>query len=99
MVRATACVATSRTCIGWLLLLPAAVLLVTFTHYPAVATLYHSFFSTPKAGRPAVWVGLENYQAMAPTRCSGRCSRNNVWFALGTIPTSIALALADGAAG
>ena len=26
---------------GWLLLLPAAVLLVTFTHYPAVATLYH----------------------------------------------------------
>ena len=50
--------------IGWLLLLPAAVLLVTFTHYPVAATLYHSFFSTPKASRPAVWVGLENYQAM-----------------------------------
>jgi sn-glycerol 3-phosphate transport system permease protein len=33
---------------GWLLLLPATVLLVTFTHYPAVATLVGSFFSTPK---------------------------------------------------
>ena len=33
---------------GWLLLLPAAVLLATFTHFPAVATLYHSFFSNPR---------------------------------------------------
>ena len=32
---------------GWLLLLPAAVLLVAFTHYPTVATLWGSFFSTP----------------------------------------------------
>ena len=40
---------------GWLLLLPAAILLVTFTHYPAVATLVASFFSTPKGARPAVW--------------------------------------------
>ncbi len=49
---------------GWLLLLPAAVLLVAFTHYPAAATLYHSFFSTPKPGRAAVYVGLDNYRAM-----------------------------------
>src|SRR3989454_12403030 len=38
---------------GWLRLLPAALLLVTFTHYPALGTLYHSLFSTPKAGRAA----------------------------------------------
>ena len=49
---------------GWLLLLPAAVLLVTFTHYPAVATIIDSFFSTPKGDRAAVFVGLDNYQAM-----------------------------------
>ena len=48
--------------IGWLLLLPAMVLLVAFTHYPAVATAWHSFFSTPKGARPAVFVGLENYR-------------------------------------
>jgi sn-glycerol 3-phosphate transport system permease protein len=80
--------------IGWLLLLPAAVLLVTFTHYPAVATLYHSLFSTPKAGRPAVWVGLENYQAMVADPVFWQSLRNNVLFALGTIPTSMAIALA-----
>ena len=30
---------------GWLLLTPAAILLVTFTHYPTVATVFDSFFS------------------------------------------------------
>ena len=38
---------------GWLLVLPAAVLLVAFTHYPAVATLVGSFYATPKGSRPA----------------------------------------------
>ena len=45
--------------LAYLLLLPAFVLLVAFTHYPAVATLIDSFFSTPKGARPARWVGLE----------------------------------------
>jgi sn-glycerol 3-phosphate transport system permease protein len=78
---------------GWLLLLPAAVLLATFTHYPAVATLYHSFFSTPKGARPAAWVGLDNYHAMLADPIFWQSLRNNALFALGTIPTSIALAL------
>ena len=78
---------------GWLLLLPAAVLLATFTHYPAAATLYHSFFSTPRGARPAVWVGLDNYAAMAADPVFWQALRNNALFALGTIPTSIALAL------
>ncbi len=38
---------------AWLLLLPALLLLVGFTHYPTVATLIDSFFSTPKGSRPA----------------------------------------------
>ena len=80
--------------VGWLLLLPAAVLLVGFTHYPAVATLYHSLFSTPRAGRPAMWVGLESYRTMAADPVFWQSLRNNVLFALGTIPTSMALALA-----
>jgi len=78
---------------GWLLLLPATVLLAAFTHYPAVATLVASFFSTPKGARPAVWVGLDNYQAMVADPVFWQTLRNNALFALGTIPTSIALAL------
>src|SRR3984893_673132 len=78
---------------GWLLLLPAAVLLLTFTHYPVAATLYHSFFSNPKAGRPAVWVGADNYRAMVEDPVFWQVVGNNMWFAVGTIPVSIALAL------
>jgi sn-glycerol 3-phosphate transport system permease protein len=79
---------------GWLLLLPSAVLLVLFTHYPAVSTLWHSFFSTPKGANPAVFVGLDNYSAMVDDPVFWKVLRNNVVFALGTIPLSIALAIA-----
>jgi sn-glycerol 3-phosphate transport system permease protein len=78
---------------GWLLLLPAAVLLVAFTHYPTVATLLHSFFATPKGSRPAPFVGLENYDFMLEDPIFWRVLGNNLLFALGTIPASIALAL------
>ena len=79
---------------AWLMLLPALVLLATFTHYPAIATLVDSFFSTPKGSRPSVWVGLENYQVMLEDPIFWQALRNNLWFALGTIPLSIGLALA-----
>ena len=78
---------------GWLLFLPAAVLLAAFTHYPAVATLWHSFLSTPKGDRPAVWVGLDNSQGMVEDPVFWQVLANNLWFALGTIPVSIALAM------
>jgi len=78
---------------GWLLLLPAAALLVTFTHYPVAATLYHSLFSTPRPGRPSMWVGLDNYRALADDPVFWQVLSNNVWYALGTIPLSIGLAL------
>lgn len=78
---------------AWLLLLPALVLLVAFTHWPAVATLIDSFYSTPKGTRAAVWVGVENYQAMAEDPVFWQAVRNNLWFAAATIPASIGLAL------
>jgi sn-glycerol 3-phosphate transport system permease protein len=78
---------------AYLLLLPAFVLLVAFTHVPAVATLVDSFFSTPKGARPGVWVGLDNYQAMVDDPVFWKAARNNLWFALATIPCSIGLAL------
>ena len=79
--------------VGWLLVLPALVLLVTFTHYPALATLIFSLFSTPKRNRPAVFVGTEQYQAMLADPVFWQSLQNNAVYALGTIPTSIALAL------
>ena len=80
--------------IGWLLLLPAMVLLVAFTHWPAAATVWHSLHSTPKGSRPAVFVGLDVYRGMVEDDVFWQALRNNLWFALATIPASIALALA-----
>ena len=78
---------------GWLLLLPAMACLALFTHWPAVASFIESFYSTPKARRPARFIGLENYQQMLADPIFWKALSNNLWFALGTIPTSIALAL------
>ena len=78
---------------AWLLLLPALLLLIAFTHYPAVSTLIDSLHSTPKGSRPGVWVGLENYQVMVEDPVFWRSVRNNLWFAAATIPASIGLAL------
>ncbi len=79
---------------GWLLLTPAAILLVAFTHYPAAATFIDSFFSTGTAIRPSRFVGVDNYAALANDPVFWQVLGNNLWFALGTIPTGIALALA-----
>ncbi len=84
----------SRTAVhGWLLVLPAAVLLAAFTHSPTVATLLHSFFATPKGGRPAPFVGFDNYEYMVEDPIFWRVLGNNLSYALATIPVSIALAL------
>ena len=68
-------------------------LLAAFTHYPILATLRDSLLSNPRAGRPAVFVGLDNYHFMAADPVFWQVVRNNAVFALGTIPASIALAL------
>ena len=77
---------------AWLLLLPAAVLLAAFTHYPILATIRQSLYFTKRNGTE-VFVGLDNYRAMAADPIFWKALINNFWFALGTIPTSIALAL------
>jgi sn-glycerol 3-phosphate transport system permease protein len=85
---------TTRWVHAWLLLLPALALLVLFTHYPAVANLWHSFFTTPKGARPAQFVGLENYRTLVDDPIFWQALVNNLWYALGTIPLSIVIALA-----
>jgi sn-glycerol 3-phosphate transport system permease protein len=78
---------------GWLLLLPAMALLALFTHWPALATFIDSFWSTPKLRRASVFVGMDNYSSMLSDSVFWQALVNNLLFALGTIPISIALAL------
>jgi len=78
---------------AWLLLLPALVLLAAFTHWPAVATLFHSVMSTPKKNRPSRFAGLDNFREMVADEVFWRALWNNIAFAVGTIPLSIGLAI------
>lgn len=78
---------------GWLLLLPAMALLALFTHWPAIGTLIDSFYSTPRPRRAASYVGLDNYRQILDDPIFWQSLSNNLWFAIGTIPVSIALAM------
>jgi len=79
---------------GALLLLPAAVLLSTLSYLPTFTTLINSLFLPGFRGAPTEFVGLENYRLLIEDSTFWRVARNNLIYALGTIPTSIALALA-----
>ena len=79
---------------GWALLAPALVLLALFTHWPALASIVESFMSTARPRRPSKFVGLANYEQIIGDPVFWQSLINNLWFALGTIPTSIALAIA-----
>lgn len=78
---------------GLALLAPALVLLVGFTLFPTVATLWDSFHSTPRGRRAATWVGLANYQTMLADPVFWKAVSNTVLYAAVTIPASIAMAL------
>ena len=70
------------------------VLLVAFTHWPALATVWDSFMSTGRRGRPSHFIGIENYRSMVQDDVFWQAFVNNVVYAIGTVPLSIALAIA-----
>jgi sn-glycerol 3-phosphate transport system permease protein len=84
---------TATSVYAWLLLLPASVLMIAFTHFPIVGGFFSSFFSTARPGRPSKFVGLENYQYMVNDPVFWQVLGNNFLYALGTIPVSVSLAL------
>jgi sn-glycerol 3-phosphate transport system permease protein len=78
---------------GWLLFIPAGILLTLFAFLPTVTTVWQSLFSKGTARRPARFVGLDNYEALLADPVFWQVAQNSLWYAVGTIPTSIAIAL------
>ena len=76
------------------MVLPAVVLLVGFTHWPTVQTVIDSVYSTPRGSRAGVFVGWDNYAALADDRVFWQALWNNAIYAAVTIPASVILALA-----
>src|SRR5690625_6751879 len=84
----------SATLYGWLLFAPAGVMLTLFAFTPTATTFWQSVFSRGTARRPARFIGLDNYEAMVADPVFWKVVKNSLWYSLGTIPTSIAIALA-----
>ncbi|ADU72260.1 carbohydrate ABC transporter permease [Pantoea sp. At-9b] len=78
---------------GYLLMLPALVFLLLFTHYPALATLWESVFSAARNGHPAHFVGLDNYRALLDDEVFIQSLWNNLLYAVITIPLAVLLSL------
>ncbi len=78
---------------AWLLLLPALSLLIAFTHWPTLKSFWRSFTWARSDVAPSQFVGLDNYRILLDDPVFWKVIENNFWYALGTVPTSIGLAI------
>ncbi|MDF2719117.1 MAG: transporter permease [Paenibacillus sp.] len=78
---------------AWLLLLPSLLFLFLFTFYPIAKTIRLSFYQADLASPEPIFVGLDNYSGLLADEVFAKVMSNNLLFALGTVPTSMALAL------
>ncbi|GGB43833.1 ABC transporter permease [Tistrella bauzanensis] len=76
-----------------LMLLPAVVLLGAFTHLPAVQTVISALYTTPKANRPARFIGLDHYRFLLDDPVFLKAAWNNLIFAAATVPATILISL------
>jgi len=78
---------------GWLLVLPALVMIGLFTHYPIFSTIFHSLYSNGTLAKPADFIGLENYAYLINDEIFWKVLKNNMIYSMCTVPISIAMAL------
>jgi sn-glycerol 3-phosphate transport system permease protein len=77
----------------YLYLLPSLLFLAIFTYYPMGFSAFLSLFRWNVLNPERVFIGFENYLQLAREPLFWLVLRNNLFYALGTIPTSMALAL------
>ncbi|MFC8684702.1 carbohydrate ABC transporter permease [Brevibacillus porteri] len=78
---------------AWLLLLPSLIFLLLFTFYPVIQTFILSFHQADLGSPEPFFNGIDNYKQMVEDEVFWKVLTNNIWFAIGTVPTSVALAL------
>jgi sn-glycerol 3-phosphate transport system permease protein len=77
----------------YLYLLPSLVFLAVFTYYPIGFSAYLSLFRWNVLNPERIFIGLQNYLLLWREPLFWLVLRNNLFYALGTIPTTMALAL------
>ncbi|RGB70047.1 MULTISPECIES: carbohydrate ABC transporter permease [Oscillospiraceae] len=78
--------------IPYLFIAPNMILFLTFMIVPLFYTIYISLTKWNILGTP-VFIGLENYQKLLTSKVFWRSVWNTVYYTLGTVPTSMVLAL------
>ena len=78
---------------AWIFLLPSLIFLIMFTLYPIVKTVYMSFFREDLSTVEPIYIGLDNFKMMLEDEVFRKAFMNNLWFAIGTVPTSVLLGL------
>ena len=78
---------------AWVMLLPALLSMLTFTHWPFVQTIILSFYRKKMSIAGEKFVGFSNYQAVMKDPYFGLVASNTVIFTLIVVPISLALGL------
>ena len=82
-----------RRSLPWLLLAPSLLLLAAFTYLPIVRLAWESLHDKPHGTATTLWVGLGNYINLFADKAFTQSVANNLVYAAGTVPASMALAL------
>jgi sn-glycerol 3-phosphate transport system permease protein len=77
----------------YLLLAPSLLLLAAFTYLPIVRVAWESFYDKPHGAPASLFVGLRNYSDLFADKAFVQAVVNNLVYAVGTVPASMALAL------
>src|SRR5215468_4192436 len=75
----------------FLLLAPSLVLLAAFTYLPIVRVTWESLHDKPHGTAKSLFVGLGNYSALFADKAFIQSVVNNIVYAAGTVPPSMAL--------
>ncbi|WP_145453243.1 carbohydrate ABC transporter permease, partial [Staphylococcus epidermidis] len=78
---------------AWLFLLPSLIFLIMFTLYPMIKTLFTSFFQSDLSTADPVYIGADNFKMMWQDEVFRKALINNIWFAVGTVPTSLLIGM------
>jgi len=76
---------------AYALLLPSLIFLALFTFYPTLKSIYLSFYSSNFES--STFVGLDQYKSVLQDDVFRKVIKNNLLLAVGTVPTSIFLAI------
>lgn len=78
---------------SYLLIAPSLLILAVFTLYPLLRSAWLSLFEADLAHKVPIWNGFGNYRDLFADQTFHRVLLNNLYFALGTAPVSVALAM------